>query len=232
MSNAVLNHDQLDHRIRFRRHREPLPDFFNSLLRHDHQAETAEVYIPAAERSALRVTFTGSANIGGTSVSHPQDHRKSAAKRGVGGPGRTRSCNQTVMSGVPYRGRIEFSCFFVLDHPALCRFVHVHSLANHWPGFCAVFSLVMQSAGGSTNCRRHGGQTPYCAAPRFGILRLRLFRRRPCRASLVATPCISKPRDSFPSDTRGLSLVKRCLVLVHCKRTLCPGPASLGPRRS
>ena len=36
----------------------------------------------------------------------------------VGGPGRTRTCNQTVMSGAPCRESLVLSGFFVGDHPS------------------------------------------------------------------------------------------------------------------
>ena len=41
-----------------------------------------------------------------------------------GGPGRTRTCNQTVMSAAPWREVRAKSAFLDQDHSRLCAFVH------------------------------------------------------------------------------------------------------------
>src|SRR5581483_3965716 len=50
--------------------------------------------------------------------------RSLRSKRRIGGPGRTRTCNQTVMSAVPYRKIRANSVCIVLDRAHSCTFVH------------------------------------------------------------------------------------------------------------
>jgi hypothetical protein len=49
-----------------------------------------------------------------------------------GGPGRTRTSNQAVMSAVRYPRNSAFMGLFVHLHTLLFTFVHAVSLVNHW----------------------------------------------------------------------------------------------------
>jgi hypothetical protein len=49
---------------------------------------------------------------------------KLAKRAKAGEPGRTRTCNQTVMSAAPWREIRTKSAFLDQDHLRLCAFVH------------------------------------------------------------------------------------------------------------